>query len=330
MAATGVWGCSEGQPAETPGRDGTVEVTLRGGSVQITAPAGKTMQKSTAGRPATRTAAPMPVNCTFRMIVLETGAAVTTTPVAENTYRITDGDGNSTEAAADAGGHYDAALPAPPPSHLKQQNYDFYFFSPALAFSGGKFTGLVNGADYMAGRQSYSVYPNHADGRFHVPIVQLARLSSRIDIRISPKAGAFIATLAPGHTAGYIKGLPGSATYTPGDTALVTSGTTGEVAIPPHLFTPTGNGASSVLSTGEGTGVVVLPGQKLILTLRLPLLINGTFRMMEMRLFSVTLSPGYKHLLDLTIDHTGNAALTIGTEVWTDGGSSSNDWEEVP
>lgn len=247
-----------------------------------------------------QTAAPMPANAEFSVRVYDNAGgtpAYTSDPAQSAVYKVTDAESGTTAPAGDK-------------LLLRSGAYAFNFVYPAtFAPTAGKGS-VANGTDFMALTTEETVAPD-ANGKYAME-VQLKRLCSRLDIKISPKDGAMIKSLEIGSNGGTLSGLSESATYTIGAEALEASGTSGTYAVSKDLFTASG----TTLSTESGNGLVLLPVAGTTLGLKIDLVINGTAKTMAVSVKNTTLKAGYRRTLELTVDQSGEAAFTIKTTKW--------------
>lgn len=247
-----------------------------------------------------QTAAPMPANAEFSVRVYDNAGgtpAYTSDPAQSAVYKVTDAESGTTAPAGDK-------------LLLRSGAYAFNFVYPAtFAPTAGKGS-VANGTDFMALTTEETVAPD-ANGKYAME-VQLKRLCSRLDIKISPKDGAMIKSLEIGSNGGTLSGLSESATYTIGAEALEASGTSGTYAVSKEMFTASG----TTLSTESGNGLVLLPVAGTTLGLKIDLVINGTAKTMAVSVKNTTLKAGYRRTLELTVDQSGEAAFTIKTTKW--------------
>ena len=155
----------------------------------------------------------LPVGTTFRVVVYEAGAdPQSASPVDQNTYKIADADGTIVAAAVDERGN--ATADAARELVLRRGAYDFYYFSPAVSANTalpnpGTYTGLANGADYMALAHRETIDPSKGS-KHYIPEVCFYRMGSYIDVRIRPRAGEVVRTLEVTGDGLQLWGLPAS------------------------------------------------------------------------------------------------------------------------
>ena len=246
------------------------------------------------------TAAPMPANAEFSVRVYDNAGgapAYTSDPAQSAVYKVTDAASGTTAPVGDK-------------LLLRSGAYAFNFVYPAT-FAPTAGTGdVANGTDFMALTTEETVTPDE-NGKYAME-VQLKRLCSRLDIKISPKDGAMINSLEIGSNGGTLSGLSESATYTIGAEALEVDGTSGTYAVSKDMFTASG----TTLSTESGDGLVLLPVNNTTLGLKIDLVINGVPKTMAVSVKNTTLKAGYRRTLELTVDQSGEAAFTIKTTKW--------------
>lgn len=207
----------------------------------------------------------LPVGTTFRVVVYEAGAdPQSASPVDQNTYKIADADGTIVAAAVDERGN--ATADAARELVLRRGAYDFYYFSPAVSANTalpnpGTYTGLANGADYMALAHRETIDPSKGS-KHYIPEVCFYRMGSYIDVRIRPRAGEVVRTLEVTGDGLQLWGLPASGRYEIGDYPyrLITEGRGGMVEFAASDFAAEEGTTATASTLGVGGGRAVLPG----------------------------------------------------------------------
>ena len=207
----------------------------------------------------------LPVGTTFRVVVYEAGAdPQSASPVDQNTYKIADADGTIVAAAVDERGN--ATADAARELVLRRGAYDFYYFSPAVSANTalpnpGTYTGLANGADYMALAHRETIDPSKGS-KHYIPEVCFYRMGSYIDVRIRPRAGEVVETLEVTGDGLQLWGLPASGRYEIGDYPyrLITEGRGGMVEFAASDFAAEEGTTATASTLGVGGGRAVLPG----------------------------------------------------------------------
>ena len=202
---------------------------------------------------------------TFRVVVYEAGAdPQSASPVDQNTYKIADADGTIVAAAVDERGN--ATADAARELVLRRGAYDFYYFSPAVSANTalpnpGTYTGLANGADYMALAHRETIDPSKGS-KHYIPEVCFYRMGSYIDVRIRPRAGEVVRTLEVTGDGLQLWGLPASGRYEIGDYPyrLITEGRGGMVEFAASDFAAEEGTTATASTLGVGGGRAVLPG----------------------------------------------------------------------
>ena len=246
------------------------------------------------------------VGTTFRVLVYEAGAdPQTDTPVAENTYKVADDQGTIVSTAVDGKGN--AIDGDTREIVLRRGAYDFYYFSPAVAASTvmpnpGTYTGLTNGADYMALVQRQEIDPSQGT-KHYIPEVCFYRMGSYIDVRISPREGEVMGTLTVTGEGLQLWGLPKSGRYEVGEYPyrLTVEGEGGLVEFAPARFTAEEDKTATVSTLDCGGGLAVLPGYASELTVKVTLTSDGKELKLDASLPGYVFEPGYRYVVELGV-----------------------------
>ena len=248
----------------------------------------------------------LPVGTTFRVLVYEAGAdPQSESPVDQNTYKIADAGGTIVATAVDGKGN--ATEGAARELVLRRGAYDFYYFSPAVPAgtampNPGRYTGLMNGADYMALAHREVIDPSQGP-KHYIPEVCLYRMGSYIDVRISPRDGEIMGSLAVTGDGLQLWGLPASGSYEIGDYPyrLVTEGSGGMVEFSPGDFAAEEGTTTTVSTLGTGGGRAVLPGYARDLQVKVTLTSDGKEMKLDASLAGYNFAPGYRYVVELGV-----------------------------
>lgn len=248
----------------------------------------------------------LPVGTTFRVLVYEAGAdPQSDSPVDQNTYKIADAGGTIVATAVDGKGN--ATEGAARELVLRRGAYDFYYFSPAVPASTsmpnpGRYTGLANGADYMALAHREVIDPSQGP-KHYIPEVCFYRMGSYIDVRISPRDGEIMGSLAVTGDGLQLWGLPASGSYEIGDYPyrLITEGSGGMVEFAPGDFAAEEGTTTTVSTLGTGGGRAVLPGYARDLQVKVTLTSDGKEMKLDASLAGYNFAPGYRYVVELGV-----------------------------
>ena len=246
------------------------------------------------------------VGTTFRVLVYEAGAdPQAESPVAENTYKVADDQGTIVSTAVDGKGN--AIEGDTREIVLRRGAYDFYYFSPAVAASTampnpGTYMGLTNGVDYMALVQRQVIDPSQGT-KHYIPEVCFYRMGSYIDVRISPREGEVMGTLAVSGEGLQLWGLPAKARYEVGEYPyrLTVEGEGGMVEFAPARFTAEEDKTATVSTLGVHGGLAVLPGYASELTVKVTLTSDGKELKLDAALPGYVFEPGYRYVVELGV-----------------------------
>ena len=281
----------------------------------------------------------LPVGTTFRVVVYAAGAdPQSDSPVDQNTYKIADTKGTIVASAVDEFGN--ATDDAARELVLRRGAYDFYYFSPAVPASTsmpnpGRYTGLTNGADYMALAHREVIDPSQGP-KHYIPEVCFYRMGSYIDVRISPREGEIMGTLEVTGDGLQLWGLPGSARYEIGDYPyrLITEGSGGTVEFAPANFAAEEGKTATVSTLGTGGGRAVLPGYARDLRVEVTLTSDGKEMKLGASLAGYIFSPGYRYVVELGVGRIADKPeLSIEILPWNEydwgKGTLGGNWASV-
>ena len=248
----------------------------------------------------------LPVGTTFRVLVYEAGAdPQTSSPVDQNTYKIADAEGTIVAAAVDERGN--ATEDAARELVLRRGAYDFYYFSPAVAANTampnpGTYTGLVNGADYMALAHRETIDPSKGS-KHYIPEVCFYRMGSYIDVRIRPRDGEVVGTLEVTGDGLQLWGFPASGRYEVGEYPyrLISAGSGGMVDFSAADFAAEEGTTATASTLGVGGGRAVLPGYAPELQVKVTLASDGKELKLDARLAGYNFAPGYRYVVELGV-----------------------------
>ena len=266
----------------------------------------------------------LPVGTTFRVVVYEAGAdPQSASPVDQNTYKIADADGTIVAAAVDERGN--ATEDAARELVLRRGAYDFYYFSPAVSANTalpnpGTYTGLANGADYMALAHRETIDPSKGS-KHYIPEVCFYRMGSYIDVRIRPRAGEVVGTLEVTGDGLQLWGLPASGRYEIGDYPyrLITEGRGGMVEFAASDFAAEEGTTATASTLGVGGGRAVLPGYAPELQVKVTLASDGKELKLDARLAGYNFAPGYRYVVELGVGRIAdNPELDIEILPWNE------------
>lgn len=266
----------------------------------------------------------LPVGTTFRVVVYEAGAdPQSESPVDQNTYKIADAGGTIVATAVDGKGN--ATEGAARELVLRRGAYDFYYFSPAVPANTampnpGRYTGLANGADYMALAHREVIDPSQGP-KHYIPEVCFYRMGSYIDVRISPRDGEVMGTLEVTGDGLQLWGLPASGSYEIGDYPyrLVTEGSGGMVEFAPASFGAEEDKTATVSTLGTGGGRAVLPGYARDLQVKVTLTSDGKELKLDASLAGYNFAPGYRYVVELGVGRIAdNPELSIEILPWNE------------
>ena len=266
----------------------------------------------------------LPVGTTFRVVVYEAGAdPQSASPVDQNTYKIADADGTIVAAAVDERGN--ATADAARELVLRRGAYDFYYFSPAVSANTalpnpGTYTGLANGADYMALAHRETIDPSKGS-KHYIPEVCFYRMGSYIDVRIRPRAGEVVETLEVTGDGLQLWGLPASGRYEIGDYPyrLITEGRGGMVEFAAADFAAEEGTTATASTLGVGGGRAVLPGYAPELQVKVTLASDGKELKLDARLAGYNFAPGYRYVVELGVGRIAdNPELDIEILPWNE------------
>ena len=266
----------------------------------------------------------LPVGTTFRVVVYEAGAdPQSASPVDQNTYKIADADGTIVAAAVDERGN--ATADAARELVLRRGAYDFYYFSPAVSANTalpnpGTYTGLANGADYMALAHRETIDPSKGS-KHYIPEVCFYRMGSYIDVRIRPRAGEVVRTLEVTGDGLQLWGLPASGRYEIGDYPyrLITEGRGGMVEFAASDFAAEEGTTATASTLGVGGGRAVLPGYAPELQVKVTLASDGKELKLDARLAGYNFAPGYRYVVELGVGRIAdNPELDIEILPWNE------------
>ena len=266
----------------------------------------------------------LPVGTTFRVVVYEAGAdPQSASPVDQNTYKIADADGTIVAAAVDERGN--ATADAARELVLRRGAYDFYYFSPAVSANTalpnpGTYTGLANGADYMALAHRETIDPSKGS-KHYIPEVCFYRMGSYIDVRIRPRAGEVVGTLEVTGDGLQLWGLPASGRYEIGDYPyrLITEGRGGMVEFAASDFAAEEGTTATASTLGVGGGRAVLPGYAPELQVKVTLASDGKELKLDARLAGHNFAPGYRYVVELGVGRIAdNPELDIEILPWNE------------
>ena len=266
----------------------------------------------------------LPVGTTFRVVVYEAGAdPQSASPVDQNTYKIADAEGTIVAAAVDERGN--ATEDAARELVLRRGAYDFYYFSPAVAANTalpnpGTYTGLVNGADYMALAHRETIDPSKGS-KHYIPEVCFYRMGSYIDVRIRPRDGEVVGTLEVTGDGLQLWGLPASGRYEVGEYPyrLISEGSGGMVDFSPAAFAAEEGTTATASTLGVGGGRAVLPGYAPELQVKVTLASDGKELKLDARLAGYNFAPGYRYVVELGVGRIAdNPELDIEILPWNE------------
>lgn len=269
----------------------------------------------------------LPVGTTFRVVVYEAGAdPQSASPVDQNTYKIADADGTIVAAAVDERGN--ATADAARELVLRRGAYDFYYFSPAVSANTalpnpGTYTGLANGADYMALAHRETIDPSKGS-KHYIPEVcfyRIYRMGSYIDVRIRPRAGEVVRTLEVTGDGLQLWGLPASGRYEIGDYPyrLITEGRGGMVEFAASDFAAEEGTTATASTLGVGGGRAVLPGYAGELQVKVTLTSEGKEMKLDASLAGHNFAPGYRYVVELGVGRIAdNPELDIEILPWNE------------
>ena len=266
----------------------------------------------------------LPVGTTFRVVVYEAGAdPQSASPVDQNTYKIADADGTIVAAAVDERGN--ATADAARELVLRRGAYDFYYFSPAVSANTalpnpGTYTGLANGADYMALAHRETIDPSKGS-KHYIPEVCFYRMGSYIDVRIRPRAGEVVRTLEVTGDGLQLWGLPASGRYEIGDYPyrLITEGRGGMVEFAASDFAAEEGTTATASTLGVGGGRAVLPGYAGELQVKVTLTSEGKEMKLDASLAGHNFAPGYRYVVELGVGRIAdNPELDIEILPWNE------------
>ncbi|WP_289304117.1 BF2992 family fimbrillin-A clan protein, partial [Alistipes finegoldii] len=266
----------------------------------------------------------LPVGTTFRVVVYEAGAdPQSASPVDQNTYKIADADGTIVAAAVDERGN--ATADAARELVLRRGAYDFYYFSPAVSANTalpnpGTYTGLANGADYMALAHRETIDPSKGS-KHYIPEVCFYRMGSYIDVRIRPRAGEVVRTLEVTGDGLQLWGLPASGRYEIGDYPyrLITEGRGGMVEFAASDFAAEEGTTATASTLGVGGGRAVLPGYAGELQVKVTLTSDGKEMKLDASLAGHNFAPGYRYVVELGVGRIAdNPELDIEILPWNE------------
>lgn len=266
----------------------------------------------------------LPVGTTFRVVVYEAGAdPQSESPVDQNTYKIADTEGTIVASAVDEFGN--ATDDAARELVLRRGAYDFYYFSPAVPAgtsmpNPGRYTDLANGADYMALAHREVIDPSKGP-KHYIPEVCFYRMGSYIDVRISPRDGEVMGTLAVTGDGLQLWGLPASGSYEIGEYPyrLVTEGSGGMVEFAPASFGAEEDKTATVSTLGTGGGRAVLPGYARDLQVKVTLTSDGKELKLDASLAGYNFAPGYRYVVELGVGRIAdNPELSIEILPWNE------------
>lgn len=266
----------------------------------------------------------LPVGTTFRVVVYEAGAdPQSASPVDQNTYKIADADGTIVAAAVDERGN--ATADAARELVLRRGAYDFYYFSPAVSANTalpnpGTYTGLANGADYMALAHRETIDPSKGS-KHYIPEVCFYRMGSYIDVRIRPRAGEVVGTLEVTGDGLQLWGLPASGRYEIGDYPyrLITEGRGGMVEFAASDFAAEEGTTATASTLGVGGGRAVLPGYAGELQVKVTLTSDGKEMKLDASLAGHNFAPGYRYVVELGVGRIAdNPELDIEILPWNE------------
>ena len=266
----------------------------------------------------------LPVGTTFRVVVYEAGAdPQSASPVDQNTYKIADADGTIVAAAVDERGN--ATADAARELVLRRGAYDFYYFSPAVSANSalpnpGTYTGLANGADYMALAHRETIDPSKGS-KHYIPEVCFYRMGSYIDVRIRPRDGEVVGTLEVTGDGLQLWGLPASGRYEVGEYPyrLISEGSGGMVDFSPAAFAAEEGTTATASTLGVGGGRAVLPGYAPELQVKVTLASDGKELKLDARLAGYNFAPGYRYVVELGVGRIAdNPELDIEILPWNE------------
>ena len=266
----------------------------------------------------------LPVGTTFRVVVYEAGAdPQSASPVDQNTYKIADAEGTIVAAAVDERGN--ATADAARELVLRRGAYDFYYFSPAVSANTalpnpGTYTGLANGADYMALAHRETIDPSKGS-KHYIPEVCFYRMGSYIDVRIRPRAGEVVRTLEVTGDGLQLWGLPASGRYEIGDYPyrLITEGRGGMVEFAASDFAAEEGTTATASTLGVGGGRAVLPGYAGELQVKVTLTSDGKEMKLDASLAGHNFAPGYRYVVELGVGRIAdNPELDIEILPWNE------------
>jgi len=266
----------------------------------------------------------LPAGTTFRVLVYEAGAdPQTSSPVDQNTYKIADAEGTIVAAAVDERGN--ATEDAARELVLRRGAYDFYYFSPAVAANTalpnpGTYTGLANGADYMALAHRETIDPSKGS-KHYIPEVCFYRMGSYIDVRIRPREGEVVGTLEVTGDGLQLWGLPASGRYEVGEYPyrLISAGSGGMVDFAAADFAAEEGTTATASTLGVGGGRAVLPGYAPELQVKVTLASDGKELKLDARLAGYNFAPGYRYVVELGVGRIAdNPELDIEILPWNE------------
>ena len=266
----------------------------------------------------------LPAGTTFRVLVYEAGAdPQTSSPVDQNTYKIADAEGTIVAAAVDERGN--ATEDAARELVLRRGAYDFYYFSPAVAANTalpnpGTYTGLANGADYMALAHRETIDPSKGS-KHYIPEVCFYRMGSYIDVRIRPREGEVVGTLEVTGDGLQLWGLPASGRYEVGEYPyrLISEGSGGMVDFAASDFAAEEGTTATASTLGVGGGRAVLPGYAPELQVKVTLASDGKELKLDARLAGYNFAPGYRYVVELGVGRIAdNPELDIEILPWNE------------
>lgn len=266
----------------------------------------------------------LPVGTTFRVLVYEAGAdPQSASPVDQNTYKIADAEGTIVAAAVDERGN--ATEDAARELVLRRGAYDFYYFSPAVAANTalpnpGTYTGLVNGADYMALAHRETIDPSKGS-KHYIPEVCFYRMGSYIDVRIRPRDGEVVGTLEVTGDGLQLWGLPASGRYEVGEYPyrLISEGSGGMVEFAASDFAAEEGTTATASTLGVGGGRAVLPGYAGELQVKVTLTSDGKEMKLDASLAGHNFAPGYRYVVELGVGRIAdNPELDIEILPWNE------------
>lgn len=208
---------------------------------------------------------------------------------------------------------------------LRRGAYDFYYFSPAVSANTalpnpGTYTGLANGADYMALAHRETIDPSKGS-KHYIPEVCFYRMGSYIDVRIRPRAGEVVGTLEVTGDGLQLWGLPASGRYEIGDYPyrLITEGRGGMVEFAASDFAAEEGTTATASTLGVGGGRAVLPGYAGELQVKVTLTSDGKEMKLDASLAGHNFAPGYRYVVELGVGRIAdNPELDIEILPWNE------------